>query len=336
MANQPTHPARQEQSNKPDPMVLKMIDSTVTKFENSVLDFEKEKVFAYGALTQNALLTKYAAKNPTSLKLAMYNLASIGLSLNPVTKLAYLVPRRIKQDCKVVLDISYQGLIEIATQAGSIKACSVTLVRERDLETFQWVDNFTPPKNPPNPFKKDRGEIVGGYCQAMLPDGRFVLHAMTIEEIEKRRDSSEMVKANGVSGPWLSWREEMIAKTIVKGAAKWWPSNGSSVMAEAQRILNEDAGEGLPPEERVIHGSVVQPTTPEELPPPPSREEMPAKLVQYVDRAVDRAEQLEAWQTCEAHLVEKFKDLQQRSFALNQLRNRQAAFEESHPDSKVA
>lgn len=331
MAKQPT-----QQATVPDATLLKMIDSTVTKFENSVLDFEKEKVFAYGALNQNDLLLQYAVKNPTSLKLAMYNVASIGLSLNPVAKLAYLIPRRVSQVAKVVLDISYQGLIEIATQAGAIKACSVTLVREKDLETFEWRDNFTPPKNPPNPFVKDKGKIVGGYCQALLPDGQFILHAMTIEEIEKRRDASEMVKSRGVCGPWRDWREEMIQKTIVKSAAKWWPSNGSPVLAEAQRILNEENGEGLPPEERVINGNVVNPTDPAELPPPPPRDEMSEKLAGYVDRAVDRAEQLEAWQTCEDHLIERFQDLHQRSYALHVLRNRQAAFEESNKDSAVA
>jgi len=331
MAQQPTEDVKQS-----DPVLLKMIDSSISKFENSVLDFEKEKVFAYGALAQNEYLLKCAVQNPTSLKMAMYNVASIGLSLNPVTKLAYLVPRRVSKVAKVVLDISYQGLIEIATQAGAIKACSVTLVREKDLGTFEWRDNFTPPKNPPNPFLKDKGNIVGGYCQALLPDGRFILHAMTIDEIEKRRDASEMVKSRGVSGPWLDWREEMIMKTIVKSAAKWWPSNGSHVLAEAQRLLNEENGEGLPPEERIINGNVVTPTASAELPPPPSRDELPEKLVKYVDRAVDRAEQLEAWQTCEDHLIEKFSDLHQRSFALDQLRNRQAAFEESNPDSQVA
>ncbi len=331
MAQQPTEDVKQS-----DPVLLKMIDSSISKFENSVLDFEKEKVFAYGALAQNEYLLKCAVQNPTSLKMAMYNVASIGLSLNPVTKLAYLVPRRVSKVAKVVLDISYQGLIEIATQAGAIKACSVTLVREKDLETFEWRDNFTPPKNPPNPFLKEKGDIVGGYCQALLPDGRFILHAMTIDEIEKRRDASEMVKSRGVSGPWLDWREEMIMKTIVKSAAKWWPSNGSQVLAEAQRLLNEENGEGLPPEERIINGNVVTPTASAELPPPPSRDELPEKLVKYVDRAVDRAEQLEAWQTCEDHLIEKFSDLHQRSFALDQLRNRQAAFEESNPDSQVA
>lgn len=313
------------QGSVPAPVLMKVIDSSIEKFEQSALSFEKEKVFAYAALSQNSYLQTVAQNNLPSLQIAMYNLAAVGLSLNPVTKFAYLLPRRIGQESRVILEISYQGLIEIAMQSGSIKSCSVTLVHEKDLERFEWVDNFTPPRNPPNPFMKDKGEIVGGYCQVRLADGSFLLYAMNIDDILKRRDCSEMVKRNGPSGPWLDWKEEMIKKTIVKQAAKWWPSNGSTQLAEAQRVLNEDNGEGLPPEERVIQG-VVEPER-VELPAPLPREAMSEKIVEYVDRAVNRAAQLSAWQTCEDHFVEKYKDLRDRSYALNVLRDRRAACE---------
>lgn len=313
------------QGTLPAPVLVKVIDSSTDKFESSALSFEKEKVFAFAALSQNSYLQKVAHDNLPSLQIAMYNLAAVGLSLNPVTKFAYLLPRRIGQESRVILEISYQGLIEIAMQSCSIKSCSVTLVHEKDLKRFEWVDNFTPPRNPPNPFMKDKGDIVGGYCQVRLADGSFLLYAMNIDDILKRRDCSEMVKRNGPSGPWLDWKEEMIKKTIVKQAAKWWPSNGSTQLAEAQRVLNEDNGEGLPPEERVIPG-VVEPKC-VELPAPLPREAMSEKIVEYVDRAVNRAEQLSAWQTCEDHFVEKYKDLRDRSYALNVLLDRRAASE---------
>lgn len=317
--------SRPNQGAMPAPVLVGVIDSSTEKFESSVLSFEKEKVFAYAALSQNSYLQKVAQDNLPSLQIAMYNVAAVGLSLNPVTKFAYLLPRRIGQESRVILEISYQGLIEIAMQSGSIKSCSVTLVYATDLERFEWIDNFTPPRNPPNPFTKDKGEIVGGYCQVRLADGSFLLYAMNIDDVYKRRDCSEMVKRNGPSGPWLDWKEEMIKKTIVKQAAKWWPSNGSTQLAEAQRVLNEDNGEGLQPEERVIRGRAEP--VPVELPAPLLREAVNESVVKYVDRAVDRAEQLSAWQTCEDHFVEKYKDLRDRSYALNILRDRQTACE---------
>ena len=307
--------------DQPASALVEVIDQTQTKFDASVLSFEKEKVFAFAALSQNSYLQKIAMQNITSLKIAMYNLAAVGLSLNPVSKHAYLIPRRLGDQQRIVLDISYQGLVEIAMQSGAIVSCSCTLVHEKDMETFQWVDNFTPPKNPPNPFLQAKGRVVGGYCQAKLSDGSFLLYAMTIAEVYKRRDHSEMVKRNGVSGPWLDWEEEMIKKTIVKQAAKWWPTNGNLQLAEAQRVLNEDNGEGLPDEARVVQG-VVEPDN-VQLPPPPAREQLLPALVRYVDRAVDRAEQLQAWATCEEHFVEKYKDLKERAYALKVLADRQ-------------
>lgn len=324
------------QGSMPAPVLVKVIDASTEKFESSVLSFEKEKVFAYAALSQNSYLQKVATDNLPSLQIAMYNLAAVGLSLNPVSKFAYLLPRRIGQESRVILEISYQGLIEIAMQSGSIKSCSVTLVHEKDMERFEWVDSFTPPRNPPNPFVKDKGEIVGGYCQVRLADGSFLLHAMRIDEILKRRDCSEMVKRNGPSGPWLDWKEEMIKKTIVKQAAKWWPSNGSTQLAEAQRVLNEDNGEGLPQEDRIHHNVIEGEPVAVELPPPPPKDQMPESLVNYVERAVTRAEQLNAWQTCEDHFVEKYKDLRERSYALNVLMDRQAAREDSTSDIVAA
>ena len=71
---------------------------------------------------------------------------------------------------------------------------------------------------------------------------------------------------------------------------------------------------------------VVEPES-VELPAPLPREAMSEKIVEYVDRAVNRAEQLNAWQTCEDHFVEKYKDLRDRSYALNVLRDRRAASE---------
>lgn len=318
--------AYQNNQRAPMPAVVKQtISSAAARFENSILEFDKEQIYAIDALSKNSYSLKIAQQNPASLKMALFNLAAVGLSLNPVTKFAYLIPRRIGNEQRIILDISYQGFIEIAINAGAIKSCSVTLVREGDLSSgFQWIDNYTPPKNPPNPFIKDKGSIVGGYCQARMPDNSFLLFPMTIEEVYKRRDSSEMVKKNGVSGPWLDWEEEMIKKTIVRSAAKWWPNNGSTNLAEAQRTLNEDAGEGLSEEDRnIVHDVPVQ------LPPPPAANDLPQQIVDYVAKAVNRAEQVSAWSAAEEHFTSKYSDLNLRSYALSELKARKDAMKQS-------
>ena len=76
----------------------------------------KEKQFAIQALSSNDYLAKVAEGNRTSLQNAIINIASIGISLNPALKHAYLVPRK----GGVCLDISYMGLLHLAQSSGVI------------------------------------------------------------------------------------------------------------------------------------------------------------------------------------------------------------------------
>src|ERR1700739_4461685 len=91
-----------------------------TAFESVVCDtsiaFEREARFAMQIMEGNDFLADIAVSNKPSLRAAITNIAAIGISLNPANKQAYLVPR----DKKVCLDISYMGLLDLATNAGSI------------------------------------------------------------------------------------------------------------------------------------------------------------------------------------------------------------------------
>lgn len=77
----------------------------------------KESQFAIQYFQKNDYLAKTALANPTSAQNAIINVAAIGITLNPASKLAYLVPR----DGMVCLDISYMGLLHLAQSTGSIK-----------------------------------------------------------------------------------------------------------------------------------------------------------------------------------------------------------------------
>src|SRR5690606_39362507 len=78
------------------------------------LSFQKEANFALQIFQGNDYLTKMS---PDSIKNAIVNVALTGLTLNPVMKFAYLVPRK----GKFVLDVSYMGLAKILTDTGSVK-----------------------------------------------------------------------------------------------------------------------------------------------------------------------------------------------------------------------
>lgn len=180
----------------------------------SLVDFQQECLFARQQLLKNEFTLKTAANNPNSLQGAILNVAAIGISLNPASQHAYLVPR----DGAICLDISYRGLSKIATDAGAIKWAKVELVYEHDK--FSWRGPAEAPMHEADPFS-DRGDVKGGYCIAKLPDGEILTEVMPVDEINKIRDTSKAYQSK--KGPWINWYEEMAKKTILKRAYKSWP-----------------------------------------------------------------------------------------------------------------
>ncbi|EQC0055606.1 recombinase RecT [Klebsiella oxytoca] len=182
----------------------------------------KESQFAIQLFQNNDYLAKVAFQNQTSTQNAIINVAAIGISLNPAQKLAYLVPRK----GAICLDISYMGLMHIAQQSGAIKWCQSAIVRKNDQFHREGLDK--PPVHIYNDFDTavQRGDIVGAYVVIKSDDGDYLTHTMRIADIYAIRDRSEAWKAyknKGTSCPWVTDEEQMILKTVVKQAAKYWP-----------------------------------------------------------------------------------------------------------------
>jgi len=207
------------------------------------LTFNNECLFAKQLIQKNDFVMGTAQNNPGSLKSAIMNVAAIGISLNPATAHAYLVPR----DGMICLDISYKGLVKLATDAGAISWAKAVLVYEGD--TFIWNGPAEAPRHEADVFNADRIDandplknLKGGYCLAKLPDGSCLVDIMTAGEILAVRDSSK-----AKNGPWQGkWAGEMAKKTLVKRASKSWPqSNGRERLDKAIEALNEHEGDRL-------------------------------------------------------------------------------------------
>lgn len=183
----------------------------------------KESQFAMQIFQGNDYLAKLAFQNQTSAQNAIINVAAIGISLNPAQKLAYLVPRK----GAICLDISYMGLMHIAQQSGAIKWCQSAIVRKNDQFRREGLDK--PPVHIYNDFdtEEQRGDIVGAYVVVKTGDGDYLTHTMRIEAIYAIRDRSEAWKKykqdSSKKCPWVTDEEQMILKTVVKQAAKYWP-----------------------------------------------------------------------------------------------------------------
>ncbi|MFA3778518.1 recombinase RecT [Yersinia sp. 1652 StPb PI] len=190
----------------------------------------KESQFAVQLFQRNEYLTKTAIANPASAQNAIINVAAIGITLNPASKLAYLVPR----DGMVCLDISYMGLLHLAQATGAIKWGQCKLVYSNDTYESNGLD--CAPTHKYNTFG-DRGTVVGGYCTIKTPDGDYLTEEMSLAEIKATEATSK-----AKNGPWKNFWEEMARKTIVKRASKYWPRRER--LDAAIDYVNTEGGEG--------------------------------------------------------------------------------------------
>lgn len=222
-------------------IVLAQKETFLKRLANSHLNFEAEAGFACQHLESNNYLLSVAMSNQQSLINAVTNVAAIGISLNPARKQAYLVPR----DKKVCLDISYIGLVDLATQTGSISWVKAELVFEKDV--FEMGAPGQMPLHKFEPFAKDRGAVIGVYCVAKLPTGEYLTDAMSWSEVEGIRNESvawkSYLKDKSKKCPWVTHPGEMGKKTVVKRAHKLWPHNER--LSQAIHHLNIELDEGI-------------------------------------------------------------------------------------------
>lgn len=195
--------------------------------ENTVT-WAKESQFAIQFFQKNDSLAKTALANPISAQNAIINIAAIGLTLNPASKLAYLVPR----DGGVCLDVSYMGLLHIAQETGAIKWGQAKLVYSNDTYESNGLDQA--PTHKYNAFG-ERGDVVGAYCTVKTSDNDYLTEEMSLAEIKQTEATSK-----AKNGPWKNFWSEMARKTVVKRASKMWPK--SLRLDSAINVLNEEEG----------------------------------------------------------------------------------------------
>lgn len=235
---------------------MQAIMGASTKFNKQsfgqAMNFDEEAGHAVEILMKNKFSIKTAQENPQSVRRAVVKIAAIGLTLNPALSYAYLVPR----DGQICLDISYKGLVKLATDSGAIKWAKAELVRENDSFTFKGLASM--PEHEMNPFT-ERGKIVGVYCIAKTADGDILTDVMSMDDIKEVQSTS---KAG--NGPWKTFFGEMAKKTIIKRAQKQWPKGNDNRLENAIKHLNEHeglkpSGDEVNPDEFQLSGEIVEP-----------------------------------------------------------------------------
>ena len=174
---------------------------------------------------------------PQSILNAVVNVARTSVTLNPVMRLAYLVPRKNK----CVLDFSYMGLVAMLRDNNCIKSISARIVYED--EEFDYDVAYNKIHHKPRFAKTEEEhknrERIGCYSSATLPNGEVVFEFMPMWEIEKVKRLSE--GSGSKYSAWQVWEEEMIKKVVIKRHFKMLISgNPSDALATALQIENEN------------------------------------------------------------------------------------------------
>lgn len=251
------------------------------------LNAEEEFAYVWTIFTSNLSLLEKACNEPEQLKRALLTGAGVGLTLDPGRQYAYLTVRR----GKLIYDVSYRGLIKLAVDEGLVSHVKPELVHEKDQ--FEYRGPHERPVHTSSDFFGNRGPVVGGYCEAVLPDGSLVIETMReseFQEIASLNQDSDAWKKDFSSG-------EMRKKTVVKRAAKWWYNSAvaggkaSARMEQAIAYLNNEAGEGIPAEAVASRKPDVPPEprvyTPDDVSSP--------KVLEHIGKVIDRAVQSGGW-----------------------------------------
>jgi recombination protein RecT len=200
--------------------------------------FTKEISFATQLVTSNKQLAKC---DHNSILKAIYNTALTGLTLNPVMKMAYLVPRYTGGQMQACLEPSYQGLVKLITDTGSVTHIDCHLVYKGDVFEPTLGSEVTIKHIP----KFETEEIEKVYAIATLHNGSRQIEIMTIKQIYEIRDKSESYKAfkggKISSCVWSDFEGEMCRKTTIRRIAKYLPKTDQwQHLAEAINLDEQD------------------------------------------------------------------------------------------------
>lgn len=199
-----------------------LIVATIKQVENSFTPekIKEEKLYILNDLLKDNYKYQMFEKNPTSLRSALIDLSASKLSLNPVLKYCYLVPRKNE----LTLMISYKGMMKLLVDEGTVKTIEAHEVWSCD---FFEVEYGSQKKITHKPDFIKREEVVvtgdtevnsykliGFYAVAKLHNNEIIFEFLSLKEINKIKNCAQ------TKNVWDNWFEEMAKKTAIKRLAK--------------------------------------------------------------------------------------------------------------------
>lgn len=156
----------------------------------------------------------------------------------------YLIP----YGTTCTLQFSYRGLCDMAIRNGIATHFASDIVRRNDV--FVWRNGCLVEHTVEGWDDDERGEVVGVWCRAFLPNGQTQDMRMSKKDIEKVRSKAQS------DNVWSEWWEEMAKKACLKRLFK--TMRNTPQLAEAIKADNElyDLSKPSVPKKRVVSNRV--------------------------------------------------------------------------------
>ena len=141
---------------------------------------------------------------PMSILNSIYNASSMGLSFNPNSKEAYLVPF----GSVATLIIGYKGLMKLCKNAGMKNMTSKVIYAEDTFE-YEEVDGIVNYTYTPT-FEENKGKPMCVLTVAFMQDGSKDIRVLPYFKVLKTKNEA---KSKGI---WNKYEEEMAQKTAIR------------------------------------------------------------------------------------------------------------------------
>lgn len=224
------------------------------------LRWSEEKHFMMDVLTRTPSLR---ACTPESLVQSVLQAAGMGLSLNPIKKQVYLIPRKERKKRQGESDAdygnvptlayaspSYMGLCDLATREAVVRWMKAEVVFIADHFLFRGP--LDKPDHAPTVKADQRREMdaIGVYCVAKTVDGDYLVEFMDRHMVQLCRKMSDIPNST-MWHPDKLWTEGW-KKAVIRRAWKTLPKSPAALNAFNQ--LNTYEGYSLEPMgERLIN-----------------------------------------------------------------------------------
>lgn len=198
----------------------------------------QERIFLEQHLRQNPELQTCI---PETIVEAYIACAGMGLSLNPLHKHVYLIPRGVSKGSDVKIcyaSPSYMGMIHCAIESGHIRQFVAEVVFEGDHFNYRGPMQLPEHSAVLNNDKRQEKHAIGVYTVARLHDGGIQVSYMDRVQILRARAMSDRPNA-------LMWDEKAFwhegwKKTAIRRAWKTLPRSTS--MFHVEQTLDEHEG----------------------------------------------------------------------------------------------